>query len=130
MRNLFFLLAITLCFAACKPSATPEKLYGKWKYTRVLNPNAEPPDSVGRETLISEKPYIEFTKQDSLLIVWDGKVLSHGTFQLDGLNIRYKEILAGGQTRDFPFHIEDFSDKRMIFSTAGKDGSEVTAVKE
>lgn len=130
MRNLFFLFAIALCFAACKPSASPDKLYGKWNYTRVRNPLADPPDSVGKETLSSEKPYIEFTRQDSLRIIWDGKVLSHGTFKVDGLDIRYKEILATGQTRDFPFHIENFSDKQMIFSTAGKDGSEVTAVKE
>ncbi|HEY9533594.1 MAG TPA: hypothetical protein VIQ77_03630 [Mucilaginibacter sp.] len=130
MRNLFFLLAITLCFAACKPSATPEKLYGKWNYTRVRNPLADPPDSVGKETLGSEKPYIEFTRQDSLIINWDGKVLSHGTFKVDGLNISYKEILPDGKTREFPFHIENFSDKQIIFSTAGKDGSEVTAVKE
>ncbi|MFD2870989.1 hypothetical protein ACFS5N_00835 [Mucilaginibacter ximonensis] len=130
MRKLFFLLAITSGFAACKPSATSEKLYGKWNYIRVRNPLADPPDSVGKQTLASEKPYIEFTKQDSLIINWDGKVLSHGTFKLDGLDIKYKEILGDGQTRDFPFHIEDFSDKQLIFSTAGKDGSEVTAVKE
>jgi len=130
MRTLLYLLAITICFGACKPSATPDKLYGKWNYTRVRNPLANPPDSVGKETLASEKPYIEFTRQDSLIINWDGKVLSHGTFKVDGSNIRYKEILAGGQTREFPFHIENFSDKQIIFSTAGKDGSEVTAVKE
>jgi len=130
MRNLFFLLALTLCFAACKPSASTEKLYGKWNYIRVRNPLADPPDSVGKETLASEKPYIEFTRQDSLIINWDGKVLSHGTFKVDGLNIHYKEILTDGTTREFPFHIEDFSDKQLIFSTAGKDGSEVTAVKQ
>jgi hypothetical protein len=130
MKNLFIFLAITLCLAACKPSATPEKLYGKWNYIRVRNPNAETPDSVGKETLTSEKPYIEFTKQDSLLIIWDGKELSHGTFKIDGQNIQYKEILVGGQTREFPFYIENFSDKQIIFSTKGKDGSEVTAVKE
>jgi hypothetical protein len=123
-------LAITLCFAACKPSATPGQLYGKWNYIRVRNPLADPPDSVGRETLVSEKPFIEFTKQDSLIINWDGKALSHGTFKIDGRNIQFKEILAGGQTREFPFYIESFSDKQIIFSTKGKDGSEVTAVKQ
>lgn len=130
MKKLFFLPVIILSFAACKPTVTPEKLYGKWNYIRVRNPLADPPDSVGKQTLASEKPYIEFTRQDSLIINWDGKVLSHGTFKVDGLDIRYKEILAGSQTRDFPFHIEDFNDKQIIFSTAGKDGSEVTAVKQ
>jgi len=123
-------LSLILFFAACKPSVKPESLYGKWKYVRVRNPNASPPDSVGAVTLQSEKPYILFTQQDSLVINWDSKVLSHGTFKIDGRNIQYKEILADGKTREFPFYIEDFTDKQIIFSTKGTDGSEVTAVKE
>ena len=130
MKYLLMLLAITLGLAACKPSASPEKLYGKWKYIRVRNPLADPPDSVGRETLALQKPYIEFTDKDSLIINWDGKTLSHGTFKIDGQNIKYKEILIDGTTREFPFYIENFNDKQIIFSTKGKDGSEVTAVKE
>lgn len=130
MRNLLLLFTITLSFAACKPSASPQDLYGKWKYIRVRNPNANTPDSVGAVTLQSEKPYIQFTQQDSLMINWDGKVLSHGTFKIDGRNIQYTEILADGKTREFPFYIEDFTGKQLIFSTKGADGSEVTAVKE
>ena len=130
MRNLLLLIIIVLSFAACKPSVSPQDLYGKWKYTRVRNPNASPPDSVGAVTLQSEKPYIQFTQQDSLIINWDNKVLSHGTFKIDGRSIQYKEILPDGKTREFPFYIEDFTDKQIIFSTKGTDGSEVTAVKE
>jgi hypothetical protein len=124
------LLSIIVLFAACKPSVKPENLYGKWKYIRVRSPNASPPDSVGAMTLLVQKPYIQFTEKDSLLIYWGGKVLSHGTFKIDGQNIRYTEILADGKTREFPFYIEDFKDKQLIFSTKGADGSEVTAVKE
>jgi hypothetical protein len=123
------LLASVLCFTACKSSVSPQDLYGKWKYTRVRNPNASPPDSVGKMTLFEQKPFIQFTNKDSLVINWDGKVLSHGTFTIDGSNIRYKEILATG-VREFPFYIEKFDGKQLIFSTKGADGSEVTAVKE
>jgi hypothetical protein len=123
------LLVFLLPFAACKSAVSPQDLYGKWKYTRVRNPNASPPDSVGNMTLLEQKPYIEFTQKDSLIINWDSKVLSHGTFTIDGSNIRYKEILATG-VREFPFYIEKFDGKQLIFSTKGADGSEVTAVKE
>jgi hypothetical protein len=131
MKQQLALLALVCIFlAACKPSITPESLYGKWKYVRVRNPNASPPDSVGAVTLQLEKPYIQFTQKDSLIINWDGRILSHGTFKLDGQTIQYKEILADGKTREFPFYIEDLKDKQLIFSTKGTDGSEVTAVKE
>ncbi len=131
MKKLAFgLLVLTVVtMSACKSSVSPQDLYGKWKYTRVRNPNASPPDSVGKMTLLTEKPFIEFTPKDSLIINWDGKVLSHGTFIIDGSNIRYKEILTTG-TREFPFYIEKFDGKQLIFSTKGTDGSEVTAVKE
>jgi hypothetical protein len=123
------LLMFLLPFAACKSSVSPQDLYGKWKYKRVRNPNANPPDSVGNMTLFEQKPYIEFTQKDSLLIYWDNKVLSHGTFVIDGSNIQYTEIIPGG-VRKFPFYIERFDGKQLIFSTKGTDGSEVTAVKE
>jgi hypothetical protein len=124
------LLLIILFLAACKPSVKPDDLYGKWKYVRVRNPNASSPDSVGAITLQLEKPYIQFTQKDSLIINWDGKLLSHGTFHINGQNIQYKEILPDGKTREFPFYIESLKDKQLIFSTKGTDGSEVTAVKQ
>src|SRR4051812_14985578 len=130
MKNLLLILFVSLFFIACKPSVSIESLYGKWKYTRVQHPNGNPSDSIGSAALFEQKPYIEFTKQDSLLIYWDGKELSHGTFKIDGRNIRYKEILEDRTIREFPFYIEDFNDKQIIFSTKGTDGSEVTAVKE
>jgi hypothetical protein len=130
MKNQLLLLTILLFFAACKPYVSPESLYGKWKYTRVRHPNASPTDTIGSMALLEQKPYIQFTKQDSLLIYWDDKQLSHGTFKIDGHDIRYKEILADGTTREFPFYVEDFNGKQIIFSTKGTDGSEVTAVKE
>ncbi|MDB5003089.1 MAG: hypothetical protein JWQ34_1314 [Mucilaginibacter sp.] len=129
-RFLLPTLLIILSFAACKPAVSPESLYGKWKYIKVRHPNSDSRDSVSTTTLQLEKPYIEFTNTDSLIINWDGWVLSHGTFKIDGRNIQYKEILADGKTREFPFYIEDLQDKQLIFSTKGTDGSEVTAAKQ
>lgn len=131
MKKLAFglLLLVVTVLSACKSSVSPHDLYGKWNYKRVRNPNANPPDSVGKMTLLEQKPYIQFTDKDSLLIYWDGKVLSHGTFTIDDHNIQYTEIIPGG-VRKFPFYIERFDGKQLIFSTKGVDGSEVTAIKE
>jgi hypothetical protein len=129
-RFLLPTLLIILSFVACKPALVPESLYGKWKYIGVRHPNAESHDSVSTTTLQLQNPYIEFTNKDSLIINWDGRILSHGTFKMDGRNIQYKEILANGKTREFPFYVEDMQDKKLIFSTKGADGSEVTAVKQ
>jgi len=129
-RSLLPILIIAVFFAACKPGVSPESLRGKWNYIRVTHPNSESHDSVNTTTLQLEKPYIEFTDKDSLIINWDGRILSHGTFKIDGRNIQYKEILADGKTREFPFYVEDMQDKKLIFSTKGADGSEVMAVKQ
>jgi len=119
-----------LLFSSCQTAIKPEALYGKWKYIKVENPNSHLPDSVKSAELEIEKPYIQFLKNDSLLICWGGKVLSHGTFRLDGSNIRFKEILTDGKTREFPFWVSKLTDKDLIFETSGEDGSKVTAVKE
>ncbi|MDB5115396.1 MAG: hypothetical protein JWQ79_888 [Mucilaginibacter sp.] len=130
MKNHILFIAIASLLAACKPAVKPENLYGKWKYIKVQNPNANPPDSLTSMQLREESPYIQFTTQDSLFIYWNTKILSRGTFSLDGRNIQYKEILADGKTREFPFYVTELTDKRLIFSTKGADGSEVTALKE
>jgi hypothetical protein len=123
-------LCMFLLFAACKPAITPQNLYGTWKYIKVENPNETPPDSVSKYDLQQQSPYIKFTTADSLVIVWDGKVLSHGKFTLDGKNIQYTEILPGGKTRTFPFWVSVITAKNLVFETTGEDGTRVTAVKE
>ncbi|MES2808485.1 MAG: hypothetical protein V4619_07665 [Bacteroidota bacterium] len=130
MKTHFLLLLCLIGLASCGPSITPETLQGKWNYVKVRNPKASPPDSVSAVTLSIEKPFIEFTNKDSLIIHWDNRILSHGTFRLDGRNIIYKEILADNSTREFPFYIESLDGKQMMFTTKGEDGSEVTAVKQ
>jgi hypothetical protein len=131
IKPLLYITAVVLLFfAACKSSINPEDLYGKWKYIKVENPNATPPDSVSSSDLQAQAPYIQFTKNNDLVIMWGGKVLSHGKFKTDGKNIRYTEALPDGKTREFPFWVMKLTDKEIVFETMGADGSRVTAVKE
>jgi hypothetical protein len=121
---------ITCLVTACKPSISADELYGKWKYTKVAQPNAHPPDSVRSDDLALQSPYIQFSKNNTLEIIWGGKVLSHGKFTVDGRNIRYIESLEDGTTRQFPFWVSELTDKEIVFETKGVDGSRVTAVRE
>jgi hypothetical protein len=121
---------LVLLITACKPALKPDSLYGTWKYIKVENPNETPPDSVSKSTLQEESPSIRITQGDSLTIIWGAKILSHGKFVIDGMNIRYTEILPGGKTRTFPFYVSEITDKELIFETLGEEGTKVTAVKE
>ena len=130
-KPLFYAVFIlSLLMAACKPAIKPAELYGKWKYTRVEHPNADPPDSLTSAVLASQSPSIEFLNNNKYLINWGGKVLSHGSFTLDGMNIRIKEVMADGTTREFPFYVSELTDKEIVFDTKGEDGSKVTALKQ
>lgn len=123
------LLLLCLTATACKHSVTAPDLYGKWNYTKLEHPNKSTPGpSEGQ--LSEDAPYIEFTPSDSLRMFWGGKLLSHGTFTVDGTNIQYTEILPNGNTRKFPFFISEFKDNTMVFETLGEDASRVTVVKE
>lgn len=126
-KLLVIIIGIGLPFAACKSSIKPGDLYGKWEYLKVENTNGA--DSVRHAELVMEKPYIEFSKNDSLHIWWGGRVLSRGTFKVDGSNIQVKEILPDGNTRSFPFWVSKLTDKDLVFESGGEDGSRVTAVK-
>lgn len=124
------LIALIVLIAACKPAIKPADLYGTWKYIKVENPNETPPDSVSHADLQVQSPSVRFTKSDSLIIVWGGKVLSRGKFRLDGVDIRYTENLPDGTVREFPFYISKIDSKNLVFETLGEQGTRVTAVKE
>ncbi|RWY55560.1 hypothetical protein [Mucilaginibacter gilvus] len=127
-----YIIAVVLLPAfvtACKPGLSPERLYGRWNYTRVEKP-ASPSDSVTRFDIAEQKPAIVFNKDNTLQIYWGGKVLSHGKFTIASMDIKYKEDLGDRKTRDFPFSVTELTDKKIIFETLGEDGSKVTAVKE
>jgi hypothetical protein len=130
MKKYIIAIATLLAFfAACKPGLSPERLYGKWKYIRVEKPQS-PGDSVTRFDIAEQKPNIVFNKDNTLQIYWGGKVLSHGKFSTTGQDIKYIEDLGDGKTRDFPFAVNELTDKKIIFETLGEDGSRVTAVRE
>jgi hypothetical protein len=130
IKHSFLLLAVVLLFiTSCKPSVSVTTLTGKWKYIKVENPNASPPDSVKKADLDEASPYIQFTPEYKFLIVWGGKFLSHGSFTLNGSNINVKEVLPDGKTRDFVFYVSELTDSKIIFETTGVDGSRVTALR-
>ena len=128
--KLLVVVIALLIFSSCKPKPIQrEALLGKWRYVKVENPNSHPPDSVSATELEMESPYIKFSKNDSMMIWWGGKVLSHGTYKLDGSNIQVREILDSGKTRNFPFFVSKLTDKDLIFETSGEEGTKVTAVR-
>jgi len=126
-----FALAILLLVAvsACKSSISADDLYGKWRYTTVMKPNAVRPDSVSNADLRAEAPFIEFSKDGKYVIVWGGALLSRGTFAVEGRNIWINEVLEDGSKRKFPFWVSVLTDKDITFETKGADASRVTAVK-
>ena len=131
IKQVFYIpILLVICFfAACKPSIKPENLYGKWKYIKIEHPNADPTEMPPAQ-LQSQSPSIEVSKNNGYIIIWGGKILSRGTFTTDGRNIRIKENLPDGTTREFPFWVSELTDKEIVFETKGEDGSRVTAVRE
>jgi hypothetical protein len=115
---------------SCQTAVKPGSLYGKWKYVKIENTDIRSTTNVTSEQLESESPYIQFSKNDSALIWWGGKVLTHGSYKVDRNQILFKEILPGGKTREFPFIVSKLDDKNLIFETTGDDGAKVTAVRE
>lgn len=131
LKNKIIVGVITLAlFASCQNTIKPDALYGRWKYIKIENNSVSNTNVVTTEQLESEEPYIQFSKNDSLLIWWGGKILSYGSYKIEGNKIQVKEILADGKTREFPFIVSKLDDKNLVFATNGDDGSKVTAVKE
>ena len=129
-KYLFISLLLPLLFlASCKSAIKPEDLYGKWKYIKIEHPDSGDPGTPA-DVLQSESAAIEFLKNNEYNIMWGGKVLSHGTFTTDGMNINIKEKLPDGTARAFSFWVSELTDKEIVFETTGKDGSKVTAVRE
>jgi len=117
-----------LILAACKPSVTPDALYGKWKYTSLESKKDNP--ATVQYKLKLEQPTVEFTKKDSLIMVWGGEVLAHGKFRIDGNKILFNQELGGGKKYEFPFVVDELTDKQLVFETKGDDATKVTAVRE
>ncbi len=129
-KLLVIIACIGITLAACESSIKPGDLYGKWKYVKIENLDIRSNTNVTSEELESESPYIQFSKNDSALIWWGGKVLTHGSYRIEGNQIMFKEILPAGKTREFPFIVSKLDDKNLMFETTGDDAAKVTAVKE
>jgi len=130
MKHLLIVATAWMLFAACKPTVKPDMLYGTWKYTKLENLNAYPPDTLTSYQLQSNSPSIRFTQTDSVVIIWSDTVLLRGTFTVDGSDIHVKQILPGGKTSQFPFSVSKLTDKQITFESHGAEASKVTAAKQ
>jgi 5'(3')-deoxyribonucleotidase len=111
-----FICAALICMVtiSCKHSIDAKMLVGKWNYVKVENPySPDPPDTVSATELAQKAPYIRLSENGVLLMMWDHKVLSHGTYKLVDGNISYTEQLPDGKTRTFPFWIKELTDKQI-----------------
>jgi hypothetical protein len=126
-----FVVVLLSVISSCKQVLTPQKLAGKWNYVKVENPySTTPPDTVSFQDIAFNKPYIQLSTSGQLLMMWGGKILSHGTYKVEGQNISYTETMADGIKRNFPFYVKSLTDKQIIFETKEQDAVRVTAVKE
>jgi hypothetical protein len=123
------LFVCVACFISCKPSVNPGGLYGKWDYIKIEHPQGDPPD-ISADELKRQGASVEFSKDNTFVIMWGGKVLSHGKFTADGDKIMINEDLPDGTTRSFPFYITKASDTELVFETKTGTNAKVTAVKE
>ena len=129
IKSLLALICLVVVTSSCTKSVSPEQLYGEWKYVKVENPNQNPPSAMPDEEVKAENPSIQFSKNNDLVIIWGGKRLSYGKFRMEGSMIRYKENLAGGTTREFPFLIKEITPEKLIFETMEQDATRITAQK-
>src|SRR5471030_3241579 len=130
-KSFLYLSIVTLLFfSSCKPSVKPEQLYGRWNYIKFEKPKANPPLTEPDWKLKLEAPYIEFSKNNDVIMYWGREVFAHGKFRTDGNKILFNQVLDGGQTREFPFYVIELTDKQIVFETQGEDAARVTAVRK
>ncbi|MGZ3873926.1 MAG: hypothetical protein ACXVJD_13470 [Mucilaginibacter sp.] len=131
MMNIkLLLLFASACFAlSCTRPVKPGDLYGKWRYIKIEHPHTDAPD-IAADELKKQAASIEFSSNNTFVIMWGGKMLSHGKFTTEDNKILIKEELPDGTTRSFPFYISELTAKEMLFETKSGMYSKVTAVKE
>ena len=129
MKILTVVCCCLLILGACSITLDQEKLVGSWDYVKIENLNPRSEDSTTVADLKKAKPYIQFSPDNQLHIFWEGKLLSSGTYGIDGKMIRYKEDLPDGTKREFPFLVSKLSESELVFETMSSEGTRVTAVK-
>lgn len=125
---IFSLIALLLLTASCSKSIEANDLYGTWNYVSVASFN--PPDSITKQELELQSPAIIFSEGNVLKIEWGAKLISHGTYIMDGKMIRYTETLPGGTKRDFPFLIKELNENVLVFETMEQSYTRVKAIKK
>ncbi|MBC7914600.1 MAG: hypothetical protein H7Y07_10830 [Pyrinomonadaceae bacterium] len=129
MKTYFASIIIIFSCISCQRSVKPEELYGEWKYIKVENPKQQPAYIMPDEEVKLNKPFIKFTPNKDLIIIWGGKRLSYGKFRMENSMIRFKENFADGTSREFPFLIKELSAERIVFETMRQDFTRITAIK-
>lgn len=122
-------LFILMVFTGCSGSAKTEDLYGEWKYVKVENPNQGGSGITPDEEIKENDPSIRFTSKGELEMIWGGKRLSHGTFELAYPLIVYQENLPDGKSRIIKFLIKKLENDVLVFETREADVIRVTAKK-
>lgn len=124
------IVVILLAFTACKTAIKPKAVVGKWDYVKVSNPYSNnPDDTVSTRTLAEKAPYLTLSANGDLIIVSEGKILSHGKYRVENNNIEVTEHLADGKIRNFTFYVTKLTDNEITFETKEDDAVRVTAKK-
>lgn len=80
--------------------------------------------------LQKKHPYLVITGENKLTIFSEDKVLSEGTYRLEGDIIRYEEVLEGGMKRKIPFLIKKLETNKLTFETMDNNTIQIVAEKE
>lgn len=121
------IVVILIGISACTRSLKDEDLYGVWQYVKIENPNqgTVTPDEEVREN----DPSIRFSDGNKLEMVWNGEILSHGTYHLQYPLINYREDLKEKGSREIKFLIKKLENDVLVFQTMEADAIRVTARK-
>ncbi|WP_423146928.1 hypothetical protein [Rubrolithibacter danxiaensis] len=124
----FFILLAVFWINSCSSGINTGDLYGEWKYLKVEELH-DPSQNLSAQEVAEQSPSIRFSEDGKLVIMWGGKILSHGKFKMEGNIIRYTEDLPGGTTRPIPFLIKEINSKKLVFETMAQESTRITAEK-
>jgi len=127
--KLLLFFALACCALSCTTPIKPGELYGKWRYIKIEHPHTGGPN-IAADELKKQGASIEFSGDNTFVIMWGGNVLSHGKFTTEERKIQIKEILPDGTKRSFLFYVSELNAKKIVFETKSGMYSKVTAVKE
>jgi len=128
MKSFLIYSFLLIVLVGCIVSINRQDLVGKWNYISYEYQNKSLNKTLANIAL--QKPSIVFNKDGSALIYSSGKVLSSGTYQLDGKIIRYVEVLQNGQKRNIPFLINELNNDELIFQTMDAEVKIITSKRE